>query len=149
MCLALRSSCAWHRFWSPWSNASDWLMQTGDKHSAVPGGADASKSELPSSCAWHQFWCRWDNASHCLMPPEDRHSAVPGGADASKRVLRSSCAWHQFWSRKIEWQHSPGTKAACQYPRSGPNDLGVDNATIAAFDRDREFVPGRLVRSFN
>jgi hypothetical protein len=30
--------CAWHRFWSPWGNASYWLMQPGDRNSAVPGG---------------------------------------------------------------------------------------------------------------
>ena len=38
------SSCAWHQFRSPWGNASHWLMQRGNRHSAVPRGTDASKS---------------------------------------------------------------------------------------------------------
>ena len=34
MCLAPIS----HRFCSPWGNASHYLMQPGDRHSAAPGG---------------------------------------------------------------------------------------------------------------
>jgi hypothetical protein len=37
------SSCAWHQIWSPWGNASHWLMQPGDRHSAVPGGRMLAK----------------------------------------------------------------------------------------------------------
>jgi hypothetical protein len=36
-------SCAWHQFGSPWGNASHYLMQTGDRHSAVPGGRMLAK----------------------------------------------------------------------------------------------------------
>ena len=39
MCLAPIS----HRFWSPWGNASHYLMQPRDRHSAVPGGRMLAK----------------------------------------------------------------------------------------------------------
>ncbi len=88
--LCQRLSCAWHQFWSPWGNASHWLMQPGDRHSAVPGGADASKNALCSSCAWHQIWSPWGDASHWLIQRGDRHSAVPRGTGASKSAKRVS-----------------------------------------------------------
>jgi hypothetical protein len=65
-------------------------MQTEDKHSTVPGGADASKRALRSSCAWHRFLSPWGNASHWLMQTGDRHSAVPGG----RMLAKVSCLRH-------------------------------------------------------
>jgi hypothetical protein len=97
--------------WSPWGNASHWLIQRGNRHSAVPG-ADASKNAMCSSRAWHQIWSPWGNASHWLMQPGDRNSAVPG-TDASKSAQRSSRAWHQFWSlwgNASHWLMQPGDR---------------------------------------
>jgi hypothetical protein len=110
---AVRSSCAWHQFGSPWGNASQWLTRPGDRHLVVTRGTDASKSAMRSSCAWHQFGSRWSNASHWLMQTGDRHSVVTRGTDASKSAMRSSCAWHQFgsrWSNASHWLMQTGDR---------------------------------------
>ena len=125
---ARRLSCAWHRFGIPWDNASYWLMQPGDGHSAVPGGRTLAKVRRFRPCAWHRFWSLWGNASYWLMQPGDRHSAVPRGTNASKSAKRVSerlkvasdgCFKRGQYDRK-GMGHSDWWKSRCRHSASDP-----------------------------
>jgi len=82
MCLAPIS----HRFCSPWGNASHYLMQPRDRHSAVPGGRMLAKVRSVRHVPGTNF------ARH--VPGTARH--VPGTTSCAWHQFRPSCAWHQF-----------------------------------------------------